>query len=204
MLEPVESRSQQSGIAAIMVRSRSIPKISDGEHEEAFRKVCFHESHAALTTDNAHRRHVDAISKNPGIDVEKVRNSRYLPEFDRHLQCPSWGYPTEGAYYRDASSVETIMAVRVPTFIIHAEDDPIAPKEVLPFEEIKLNPYAVMCSTDMGGHLSWFEWGGGRWFVKPVSTALAILVIAANSCSGCQLLAGHGMRRGLRRHDSQW
>lgn len=25
-----------------------------------------------------------------------------------------------------------------------------------------------MCSTSLGGHLSWFEWGGNRWFAKPV------------------------------------
>lgn len=25
-----------------------------------------------------------------------------------------------------------------------------------------------MCTTSLGGHLSWFESGGGRWFAKPV------------------------------------
>lgn len=62
--------------------------------------------------------------------------------------------------------------VRIPLFAINAEDDPVAPLEALPFEEIKLNPYAVLCTTSMGGHLSWFESGGGRWFVKPASNFL--------------------------------
>lgn len=44
----------------------------------------------------------------------------------RELQGPTWGYPTEGAYYRDASSVESLMAVRIPYFAIHAEDDPVS------------------------------------------------------------------------------
>jgi len=48
----------------------------------------------------------------------------------------------------------------------------VAPKEVLPIEETKQNPYAVLCTTTMGGHLSWFEWGGGRWYVKPVGPSV--------------------------------
>lgn len=37
----------------------------------------------------------------------------------------TWGYPTETAYYRDASSVDAILGIRVPFFAIHAEDDPV-------------------------------------------------------------------------------
>jgi predicted alpha/beta-fold hydrolase len=44
----------------------------------------------------------------------------------------------------------------------------IAVDEAVPYEEIKQNPYVVMCSTSTGGHLSWFEVGGTRWFSKPV------------------------------------
>lgn len=118
-------------------------------------------------------RHIKQISEgNPRLDVEKVRAAKYLHEFDRELQGPTWGYPTEMAYYRDASSVEPLMAVRIPLFAINAEDDPVAPREVLPYEEVKQNPFTVLCTTTMGGHLSWFESGGARWFVKPVVSYL--------------------------------
>ena len=30
------------------------------------------------------KRHIDPISKNPRVDVERVRNIRYLYEFDRY------------------------------------------------------------------------------------------------------------------------
>jgi len=69
--------------------------------------------------------HKEQILKNPGIDKEKVESSRYLFEFDRHVQCPTWGYPTEGAYYRDAQSVDAVCAVRVPFLGINCEDDPV-------------------------------------------------------------------------------
>lgn len=48
----------------------------------------------------------------------------------------------------------------------------IAAKEALPLQEIRTNPFVVMCTTSLGGHLSWFETGGGRWFAKPVRSIL--------------------------------
>ena len=46
----------------------------------------------------------------------------------------------------------------------------IAVNEALPKNEVKQTPYGVLCTTSLGGHLSWFELGGGRWFAKAVST----------------------------------
>ncbi|CAF9915577.1 MAG: hypothetical protein ALECFALPRED_010249 [Alectoria fallacina] len=116
--------------------------------------------------------HVEELSKNPRVDIEKVRKITYLYEFDRELQGPTWGYPTEGAYYRDASSCDSLLAVRIPLFAIHAEDDPIAVKEAIPIREFQQSPFGVLCTTSLGGHLSWFERGGGRWFTKPASQFL--------------------------------
>lgn len=53
-----------------------------------------------------------------------------------------------------------------------AKDDPIAVEEAIPYQEFKRNPCAVLCTTSLGGHLSWFELGGGRWHAKPVSNFL--------------------------------
>jgi len=64
--------------------------------------------------------------KTSRVDPAKVRKVKYLHEFDRDVQGPTWGYPTEGAYYRDASSSDAVLAIRIPTFAIHAEDDPVS------------------------------------------------------------------------------
>lgn len=80
------------------------------------------------------------------MNIERVMNIKYLYEFDRYvfsislskvrtlliegtreLQGPTWGYPTENAYYRDASSSDSLLAIRIPLFAIHAEDDPVSP-----------------------------------------------------------------------------
>ena len=131
-------------------------------------------------------RHLEQISRNPKIDVAAVQNLTYLHEFDRLVQGPTWGYPTEGAYYRDASSVDAMMGIRVPFLGIHAEDDPVVIEEALPKMEVQATPYGVLCATTLGGHLGWFELGGGRWFVKPVSYFvffhMLLLIIVIDSC----------------------
>lgn len=116
--------------------------------------------------------HKDQILKNEGIDQKKVEACKYLYEFDRHVQCPTWGYPTEGAYYRDAQSVDALCAIRIPFLGINAEDDPISSKAAIPFEEFKQNPYTVLCTTDWGGHLGSFQLGGGRWFATAAAAFL--------------------------------
>ena len=114
--------------------------------------------------------HAEQISTNPSIDVAAVRKIKYLHDFDREVQGKTWGYPTEGAYYRDAASTDPLLAVQIPFLAIHARDDPIAADEALPRHEVEQTPYGVLCTTSLGGHLSWYELGGGRWFSK-ASTA---------------------------------
>lgn len=139
-------------------------------------------------------KHVDQISKNPDIDVAKVRSSKYLHEFDRYVQCASWGYPTEYAYYRDASSSDAVLGVKTPLFAIHAEDDPIAVDEGVPRQEIMQNPNVVLCSTSLGGHLSHFEIGGGRWFAKAATAFLKKIATDVDwkSMSEAKLTAADG------------
>jgi predicted alpha/beta-fold hydrolase len=43
----------------------------------------------------------------------------------RAVQAPSWGYPTETAYYRDAQSADAVVAIKIPFLAINAEDDPV-------------------------------------------------------------------------------
>ncbi|KXL42713.1 hypothetical protein M433DRAFT_1112 [Acidomyces richmondensis BFW] len=112
--------------------------------------------------------HREAILKNKSLSEKRILQVKYLYEFDREVQCATWGYPTENAYYRDASSADSVLAIRIPVMALHAVDDPIAVDEAVPYEEIRKTPYVVMVATSGGGHLGWFELGGGRWHAKPI------------------------------------
>jgi predicted alpha/beta-fold hydrolase len=76
-----------------------------------------------------YERHKEQMLQNQGIKKEVIEKCKYLYEFDRHVQCPTWGYPTEGAYYRDAQSVDAVVAIRIPFLGINAEDDPVSQSE---------------------------------------------------------------------------
>ncbi|KAF3770769.1 AB-hydrolase YheT [Cryphonectria parasitica EP155] len=117
-------------------------------------------------------RHKDSISKFTKLDFEAIQKVTYLFEFDREVQTVCWGYPTENAYYRDASSSDSVLAIRIPYLAIQAADDPIAVEAAVPYEEFKVNPYTVCLTTSLGGHLAYFEAGGGRWHAKPVANFL--------------------------------
>lgn len=116
--------------------------------------------------------HKDEILKYTNLDYEEIQSTTYLYEFDRAVHTRTWGWPTENAYYRDASSSDAIMGIRIPFLAISALDDPIALEEAVPFGEFQQNPYTVLCTTSLGGHLSWFEIGEGRWHTKPICNFL--------------------------------
>jgi hypothetical protein len=51
----------------------------------------------------------------------------------------------------------------------------ISSMEAIPYEEFKQNPCTILCCTNWGGHLSWFQFGGRRWFADAVVAFLTNL-----------------------------
>lgn len=91
MRQPLESRGQLHGLEAVMDGSRSLLQNDGNEYEKAIRSVSLYLyfylptpfiANLRLTERNIYR-HVDQISKNPAIDVERIRKIKYLHEFDR-------------------------------------------------------------------------------------------------------------------------
>lgn len=96
--------------------------------------------------------HKKEIEMYTNLDVNAIANVTYLQEFDREVQyaysiykirwdlagwqkarCPLWGYPTENSYYRDASSSDAILSIRIPFLALHALDDPVWDTQLLYF-----------------------------------------------------------------------
>ncbi|KAK4103815.1 AB-hydrolase YheT [Parathielavia hyrcaniae] len=124
--------------------------------------------------------HKDAVLEHTNLNLDQIQKVTFLHEFDREVQTVTWGYPTENAYYRDASSSDSVLAIRIPFLAISALDDPIAVFDAIPFEEFKQNPYTVLLTTSLGGHLSWFETSGGRWHPKPICNFLKHMATEIN------------------------
>ncbi|PCG98153.1 AB-hydrolase YheT, putative [Penicillium occitanis (nom. inval.)] len=132
-------------------------------------------AHMAVSLVKLFNQHVDELTHHPRLNVDDMKDVKYIHEFDRAVQCALWGYPTEGAYHRDASSTDSLLAIRIPFLAINAEDDPISVKQAIPYDEFKQTPYGVLLTTSWGGHLGWFELGGCRWFTKPAANFLDLM-----------------------------
>lgn len=101
------------------------------------------------------------------------RRPRTLPEFDDLYTAPVSGFGTAENYYRRASSLPLLAAVRRPTRIIAADDDPMIPCEM--FRDLPASDYVWLHITRGGGHLGfvglsgcdadrrWLDWRVVDW-----------------------------------------
>ena len=99
-------------------------------------------------------------------DVPKVVFPRRmnLRQFDDFYTAPRWGYADALDYYRQASALPWIPAIRVPTFILAARDDPFVAVE--PFETLPALTAVEIHISAHGGHLGFLGrdgFGGIRW-----------------------------------------
>ena len=85
-----------------------------------------------------------------------------LWQFDELYTAARWGYPDAKTYYRTASAY--LPAIRVPTFVLTARDDPFVAVE--PFERVAALPNLAVHIVPHGGHLGFVGrdgLGGIRW-----------------------------------------
>ncbi|EGZ05704.1 hypothetical protein PHYSODRAFT_533451 [Phytophthora sojae] len=94
----------------------------------------------------------------PGLDMEAVRASRTVREFDDRLTSVLFNYKNADDFYQDASSDKMLRAVKVPLLCINAEDDPISVRTALPSRTlVEACPNVILCLTKSGGHLAYYE-----------------------------------------------
>jgi predicted alpha/beta-fold hydrolase len=86
-------------------------------------------------------------------DVARVLAARSFREFDDAATARLHGFSGADDYYARSSSGQFIPRIRVPTLLIHAEDDPFVPARVIPREAIRANPYLTSVITPHGGHV---------------------------------------------------
>lgn len=90
----------------------------------------------------------------PGrFDLSRSKSVRTLRDFDEVFTGPYQGYGNADQYYAKASAVRVIDSIRVPTLIIHAQDDPFVPYACLAHPAIQNNPQVRLLTPEYGGHV---------------------------------------------------
>lgn len=97
----------------------------------------------------------------PPFNPTLAANARTIREFDEAITIHSFGWSNVDQYYIESSSARSIPDVRVPLLCIQALDDPIAPKEAIPYDACAANPNVTLVTTPCGGHLGWVSGRGG-------------------------------------------
>lgn len=95
-------------------------------------------------------------------DITGIDKIHSIEEFDDRFVAPAFGFADARDYYAKASSLPVIKHIRIPTLIIHAEDDPFIPFAPLSDPSITANPYVLLVATERGGHVAFLSANAGE------------------------------------------
>ncbi len=87
-------------------------------------------------------------------DITGLESVRTLREFDNQFTAKAHGFADAEDYYYKASSIRVADKIRIPTLIIHAQDDPFIPFEPLRDPAFTNNPYILLIDPERGGHVA--------------------------------------------------
>ena len=88
---------------------------------------------------------------------EGLNRIRVIEQFDDRFVAPGFGFAGANDYYTRASALPHLGRIRIPTLIIHAEDDPFIPFAPLRNPSIADHPYVLLLSTERGGHVAFIS-----------------------------------------------
>ena len=100
---------------------------------------------------------------NPPEAFKKAADCTCFWTFDHEVTAPLYGFNSVHAYYRECSSRQFLRHIKIPTLIIHAEDDPFMTKDVVPTEE-ELSESITLEISKKGGHVGFVS---GSMFGTP-------------------------------------
>ena len=78
-------------------------------------------------------------------------------EFDDRFTAPLFGFGTAANYYATQSASNFLNAIRIPTFAVTAQDDPLVPFEIYQHEAFTTNPAITLLAPKHGGHLGFLS-----------------------------------------------
>lgn len=112
------------------------------------------------------------------LDVARILAAETIYDFDQACTAPLNGFDDADDYYTRSSSQRYLAGVQTPTLILRALDDPLIPRDDVPYDLIQRNPALVGSITEHGGHVGWLEGPPSRpygfWMERQVARFLAL------------------------------
>jgi predicted alpha/beta-fold hydrolase len=91
------------------------------------------------------------------IDLQGYAKIKNFLEYDERYTAPLHGFKNAAEYWRLSSSRRFIPAIKLPTTIISARDDPFLAPECFPIKEAQTNRFISLEIPPHGGHLGFVE-----------------------------------------------
>lgn len=90
-------------------------------------------------------------------DLNNLERLHTVRDFDELYTAPYGGFAGAEDYYARASAIRNISQVRLPTLVIHAQDDPFVPVEPLRQPALSTNPNITTSTPPHGGHVAFIS-----------------------------------------------
>ena len=116
------------------------------------------------------------------VDVPASLAARTLRQFDEAATAPLHGFRDARDYYTRSSSGPLVSAIRTPTLLVHAFDDPFLPAERVPVAAARANPWIFPAFTATGGHVGFVHGTPRRprfWAEEEAARFVASALVAA-------------------------
>jgi predicted alpha/beta-fold hydrolase len=122
-------------------------------------EVGFARFYADHFLDTLKRRSLQRLALYPGLfDRDAMLASRTLRQFDNAVTAPLHGFRDTDDYYTRASSKPLLCAIRVPTLVLNAQDDPFLPPRFLPVAS-QVSSAVRLEQPAKGGHVGFVRGG---------------------------------------------
>ena len=97
----------------------------------------------------------------PGqLDLEGLDEVQTFKQFDDRYTAPLHGFANAEDYWEKCGSVRFLNAIRVPTLLVNALDDPFLAGRCFPEAEARGNPHFWLETPRRGGHVGFVTRGG--------------------------------------------
>jgi uncharacterized protein len=110
------------------------------------------------------------------VDVPRALRATTFHAFDDAATAPLHGFQGADDYYARSSSAPWVPHVRVPTLLVHADDDPFLPADAVPRAAAAANPRIRAAFTRRGGHVGFVAgppWRRAFWAESQAASFLA-------------------------------
>jgi predicted alpha/beta-fold hydrolase len=89
--------------------------------------------------------------------TDGLHRLKTIRAFDDKYVAPAFGFAGADDYYTKASSLPYLKDIRIPTLIIHAQDDPFIPFASLRDPSVAANPHLLLLAPARGGHVAFIS-----------------------------------------------